>query len=411
MHPSLRISLRNVLLTLTAGGMLATGTLAIARAADGAATQSPATADGSINALISARRVYPRLSFDLPVGLFQAPGDNSRWFVIEQGGVIMRFPNTLDPASAGLVLDVTDRVECCGEAGLLGLAFHPGFPATPLAYVSYTRPGPNQSVPLISYVSEFRTTDGGQTLDPASERPILTVLQPYTNHNGGNIAFGPDGYLYIGFGDGGSGGDPQNHAQNVEDLLGSMLRIDVNVAPPPKYAIPPSNPLAGHANCAGGCPEIYAWGLRNPWRWSFDTATGRLWAGDVGQDNWEEVDIIANGRNYGWRCYEGNASYDPSGCGPQSTYTFPIATYSHSLGIAVTGGYVYHGARVPRLRNVYLYGDYGTGRIWGIAGITPIPDALLDTPYAISSFGQDRNGEVYFLDYNGGGVYRIDRAL
>jgi glucose/arabinose dehydrogenase len=367
----------------------------------------------SVSAGIRLRRVYPRLSFDLPVGLFQRPADNGRWFVIEQEGVIRSFPNVPNPASSTLVLDITDRVEFGSEAGLLGLAFHPDFPATPLAYVSYTRDGPNQQTPLISYISEFRTDDGGQTLDPGSERPILTLNQPYTNHNGGNIAFGPDGYLYIGFGDGGDGGDPQNHAQNVNDLLGSFLRIDIDVAPPGTYAIPPDNPFAGNPGCVGtsGCPEIYAWGVRNPWRWSFDTVTGRLWAGDVGQNDWEEIDVIENGGNYGWRCYEGDAPYNLNGCGPPGSYDFPVAVYSHSLGSSVTGGFVYRGRRVPALRGIYIYGDFSSGRLWGVdSNLQPLPNVLLDTPRLISSFGQDQNGEVYLVDYSNGGVYRIDRG-
>ena len=364
-----------------------------------------------VNARIAVVRVYPQLEFELPVGMYQLPGDDSRWFVIEQAGIIRSFANVPDPPSSTVVMNIMGRVECCGEAGLLGFAFHPNFPATPLAYVSYTRDGPNQQTPLISYISEFRTNDGGLTLDPASERPLLRLNQPYTNHNGGNIAFGPDGYLYIGFGDGGSGGDPQNHAQNVEDLLGSFLRIDVNVAPPARYAIPPTNPFAGNADCTGGCPEIYAWGVRNPWRWSFDTRTGRLWAGDVGQDDWEEIDIIRNGRNYGWRCYEGDAPFNLAGCGPQSDYTFPVAVYGRNLGSTVTGGYVYHGTRMPVLRNVYFYGDYGSGRLFAIdPNLEPFPRPVLDTTLNISSFGQDIDGEVYLLDYGEGGVYRIDRA-
>jgi glucose/arabinose dehydrogenase len=385
----------------------------LARAKELASDASPGpSGPAAINAGIRLRRVFPRLSFDRPVGLLQRPGDNSRWFVIEQEGTIRSFPNLPDPASAALVLDITDRTEFGSEAGLLGLAFHPDFPATPLAYVSYTRDGPNQQTPLVSYISEFRSNDGGQTLDPGSERPILTLNQPYTNHNGGNITFGPDGYLYIGFGDGGSGGDPQNHAQNVEDLLGSFLRIDINVTPPGTYAIPPDNPFAGNRDCDGGCPEIYAWGVRNPWRWSFDTATGRLWAGDVGQDIWEEIDIIENGGNYGWRCYEGDAPYNTNGCGPQDNYDAPIAVYNHSQGVAVTGGFVYHGRRVPGLRNIYVYGDYSSGRIWGINSTTlePLPRMLLDTPRVISSFGQDQRGEIYLVDYANGRLYRIDRS-
>jgi glucose/arabinose dehydrogenase len=365
------------------------------------------------NVHLAINRVFPRLAFELPVGLFQPPGDSSRWFVIEQEGYVRSFANVADPATSALVLDIHDIAECCGEAGLLGLAFHPDFPDTPLVYISYTRDGPNFQTPLISYISEFTTNDGGLTLAPASERPLLTLDQPYTNHNGGNIMFGPDGYLYIGFGDGGDGGDPQDHAQNVNDLLGSFLRIDVNVAPPAKYAIPPDNPFAGNASCVGtsGCPEIYAWGVRNPWRWSFDSATGALWAGDVGQERWEEIDIIENGRNYGWRCYEGNSPYNTSGCGPQSNYTFPVAVYSHSFGSAVTGGYVYHGTRVPQLQDVYLYGDYSSGALWLIdANREPYPNVVLDTTRLISSFAQDHAGEIYLSDYSTGGIYRIDRA-
>jgi glucose/arabinose dehydrogenase len=396
---------RRFLPVASLGALLSCGDPAMA--AHGTARDAAPIAPG-----ISLSRVYPRLSFDLPVALVQAPGNNGRWYVLEQGGVIRRFRNVADPAISKVVLDIHDRIACCGEAGLLGFAFHPDFPATPRAYVSYTRPGPGAGVPLVSYVSEFTTQDGGLTFDPGSERPLLTVDQPYSNHNGGNIAFGPDGYLYIGLGDGGSGGDPQNHAQNVNDLLGSMLRIDVDVAPPAKYAIPPDNPFAGNAGCAGtsGCPEIYAWGFRNPWRWSFDTATGTLWVGDVGQDNAEEIDIVESGGNYGWRCYEGTLAYDTQGCGPRGDYDFPVASYDHGLGYAVTGGYVYHGVRVPLLRNAYVYGDYGSGRIWAIDAQLDPPVLLIDSAHSISSFGQDLRGEVYLLDYGDGGIYRIDRG-
>jgi glucose/arabinose dehydrogenase len=365
------------------------------------------------NVRIAVRRVFPTLSFSSPVAMLQAPGDSRHWFVLEQEGYVRSFPNVEDPMSAVTFLDIEDRVKCCGEGGLLGFAFHPDYPRTPLAYVSYTRQGPDAQTPLISYISEFRTNDGGATLDPASERPLLTLNQPYTNHKGGGIAFGPDGYLFIGFGDGGSGGDPQNHAQNRNDLLGDFLRIDVNVTPPARYAIPPDNPFAGNASCIGtsGCPEIYASGLRNPWRWSFDTATGTLWAGDVGQETWEEISIIERGKNYGWRCYEGNANYNTGGCAPAGNYAFPVAAYNHTQGIAVTGGYVYHGRLLPALEGVYLYGDYGSGRIWGIdANREPLPNMLLDTPRTISAFGQGLDGEVYIVDIGGGGIYRIEPA-
>lgn len=399
-------------LPVAVGVLLLCADPAMASRPNAAGAAPDATRNAAGLAGISVARVYPRLSFDLPVALVQAPRSNARWYVLEQAGVIRQFRNVADPAASKVVLDIRDRVACCDEAGLLGFAFHPDFPAKPLAYASYTRAGPNGSTPLISYISEFTTHDGGLTFDPDSERPILTVDQPYANHNGGTIAFGPDGYLYIGFGDGGSGGDPQNHAQNVNDLLGSMLRIDVDVAPPAKYAIPPDNPFAGNAGCVGtsGCPEIYAWGFRNPWRWSFDTATGTLWVGDVGQDRAEEIDIVESGGNYGWRCYEANLPYNTQGCGPQAAYDPPVASYDHGLGYAVTGGYVYHGVRVPSLRNAYLYGDYGSGRIWAIDARLDPPVLLLDTTHSISSFGQDLRGEVYLLDYGDGGIYRIGRG-
>jgi glucose/arabinose dehydrogenase len=390
---------------LNGDGVVNFDDLKLAQAADGPGPSAPAASIMALN----VQRVFPQLEFDLPVGLLQAPGDASRWFVLEQRGVVKTFPNVPNPPAATVMLDISDRVECCGEAGLLGLAFHPDFPNTPRAFVSYTRDGPNPNIALISFISEFRTTDGGQTLDPDTERPILVLPQPYSNHNGGHVAFGPDGYLYIGFGDGGSSGDPQDHAQNVNDLLGSLLRIDINVPPPRRYTIPPDNPFAGNPGCQGtsGCPEIYAWGLRNPWRWSFDTATGRLWLGDVGQSSFEEINIIENGGNYGWRCYEGFEEFNTNGCGPPENYDFPVTAYGRSFGFAVTGGYVYHGNRIPPLRNFYVYGDYGSGRIWLITpNLQPIQQPVLDTPLAISSFGQGADGEVYLVDYDGG-LYRL----
>ena len=268
----------------------------------------------------------------LPVGLFQAPGDNSRWFVIEQGGIVSQFPNTPNPAATTLVLDITDRVECCGEADLLGLAFHPSFPATPLAYVSYTRVGPNPQIPLISYISgvpDERTADRRSTRVRASAAHAATAVLESQRRQ--HRASDRTAISYIGFGDGGSGGDPQNHAQNVQDLLGSILRIDVNVTPPARST--PYRPRIRSPrtpSCTGGCPEIYAWGMRNPWRWSFDTATGKLWAGDVGQDNWEEIDIIENGKELRLALLRGSRwPTTPAVADRRATYTFPIAVYSH----------------------------------------------------------------------------------
>jgi uncharacterized repeat protein (TIGR03806 family) len=287
--------------------------------------------------------------------------------------------------------------------GLLGIAFHPGFPANPRVYLSYTT---SVGGALRSRISEFTTPDGGLTLAAGSERVLLTVNQPYSNHNGGHIAFGPDGYLYAGFGDGGSGGDPQNNAQTLTTLLGKILRIDVDAGSP--YGVPAGNPFAANPLCnangtgAQGCPEIFAWGFRNPWRWSFDRQTGQLWAGDVGQGAWEEIDVVVLGGNYGWRFREGAHCYSPtSGC-PTAGLIEPVSEYDHSLGSSVTGGYVYRGSAVASLAGRYVFGDFASGRIW-IAdpqgSRTPIQ--IADTNHAISSFGEGLDGELYVVDYAG----------
>ncbi len=263
---------------------------------------------------IALAQVFPSLTFSGLVSLQQAPGDATRWFAVEQAGTIRSFANDNDVAATLTFLDITGRVIAGGERGLLGLAFHPDFPNTPEVFVSYTG-----APDLTSYVSRFSSVNGGQTLDPASEQVILSVPQDFANHNGGNIVFGPDGYLYIGFGDGGSGGDPLDRAQDTTNLLGTMVRIDVDGGSP--YAIPsadPGNPFAANAACPQGftvsgeaCPEIFAWGLRNPWRFSFDRQGGALWAGDVGQNAWEEIDVIVAGGDYGWNDREGAHCFEP----------------------------------------------------------------------------------------------------
>jgi glucose/arabinose dehydrogenase len=293
--------------------------------------------------------------------------------------------------------------------GLLGMAFHPDFANNGEVFLSYTQAGP------ISYVSRFVSQDGGQTLDPASEQPLLVVPQDFSNHNGGNLAFGADGYLYYGFGDGGSGNDPNNRAQDNSNLLGTMIRIDVDGGVP--YAIPADNPFVGNPLCSQGfgatmCPEIFAFGLRNPWRWSFDSHNGDLWVGDVGQSDWEEVDIVVSGGNYGWRLREG-AHCNPNRNDPDCTNTDlidPVAEYNHSVGRSVTGGYVYRGNAVADLFGSYVYADFGSGRIFraflnGQGGYDS--EELLDTNFSISSFAQDDDGELYFLNYGAGSIYRI----
>jgi glucose/arabinose dehydrogenase len=360
-------------------------------------------------ATIELEPAFANLSLSQPVALLRAPHDSSRWFVVEQAGVVRVFDNEASVAASTVFINITGRVTSGGETGLLGMAFDPDFDANRYVYLSYTRSGP-----LTSVLSRFQSFDGGQTLDPSSETVILTATQPFANHNGGNILFGPDGLLYFGLGDGGSGNDSQNNAQDNTNLLGAMLRIDVSNLP---YQIPSTNPFAGNALCGNGgtspdgseCPEIYAWGLRNPWRFSFDRATGDLWAGDVGQSDWEEVDRISIGGNYGWRDREGahcNADLYPAGGCPTAGLIDPETEYDHTAGGSVTGGYVYRGAALPALVGSYLFGDFSSGRIFRLAPGAADYEDMLDTTLNISSFGQDIDGELYVLDY-GGAIHHI----
>lgn len=276
------------------------------------------------------------------------------------------------------------------------MAFHPDFASNGYVYLSYT----SNSGGLVSRISRFSLDGTGQALDPASEKILLTVPQPYSNHNGGQIAFGPDGYLYIGLGDGGSGGDPDGNGQNTGTLLGAMLRIDVGDGSSGSYTIPDDNPFVN----SGGAPEIFAWGLRNPWRWSFDKDTGELWAGDVGQNQYEEIDIIVNGANYGWNTMEGLHCYGAASC-DQTGLTLPVTEYDHTQGQSVTGGYVYRGTDIPFLQGRYLYADYVTGRIWSLeeTGMEQYTSTeLLDSSLNIAAFAEDHNGELYIVSLSGG---------
>ena len=343
-------------------------------------------------------------TFAAPLGLLQAPDDSSRWYVVEQGGRVLDFSEA-DASPAATFVDITAAVESGGEKGLLGMAFHPRYAANGRVYLSYTHR--DTAGKLISRVAAFTTVaagNGRREIDPTSEQILLTVTQPFDNHNGGHIVFGPDGYLYIGFGDGGSGGDPQGNAQRLDTLLGKLLRIDVDGAAP--YAIPNDNPFAGGPLCSQGssnaaCPEIYAYGLRNPWRWSFDRADGTLWLADVGQGAWEEVDVIERGGNYGWNCREGAHDYSGTPC-PNSDLIEPLSEYGHTDGnISVTGGYVYRGTQPTALLGRYLFADFGSGRIWTAESGTLVPRELLHTTANIASFGQSNAGELYIVDLNG----------
>ncbi len=368
---------------------------------------APSKAGGG--ATIDIEHAFPNLTFDQPLALLQAPGDDSRWYAVERTGTVRTFANTPTVATATPFITLT--VDTSGEGGLLGMAFSPNYATNHEVYLSFTETGN----PLVSVVARFTLAADGTTLDPASREDVIRLDQPYANHNGGNIAFGPDGDLYIGFGDGGSGDDPLGAGQNTENLLGSLLRLKIDGAAP--YEIPADNPFATNAMCsadpgvaAGDCPEIYAWGLRNPWRWSFDAATGDLWVGDVGQNQWEEVDRVHVGGNYGWDVREGRHCHEPAtGCSTSGLID-PVAEYDHSLGNSITGGYVYRGSALPALAGHYLFADYGSGRIWqlvddGSGGFTA--EQLLDTSLSVASFGQGSDGELYVVDIAGGGVYRI----
>ena len=364
------------------------------------------------NLRLIAEPAFPQLTFQLPVGLLQAPGDDSRWFVLEQlKGLVKSFPNQSNTTQTQTFLDLSDRVfNDQEESGLLGMAFHPNFPATPYVYVSYTR----QGAPLTSYISRFSSPDGGFSLDASSENVILTLEQPSKFHQGGHIGFGQDGYLYIGFGDGGRAtdlepaipADPFGHGQNTNTLFGALLRIDVDSGQ--AYAIPSDNPFADNNL---GLPEIYAWGFRNPWRWSFDPATGSLWLADVGGSRWEEINQIEPGGNYGWSVREGTdcLQADTQQCS-QGDLIDPLYQYSHAEGCAIIGGFVYRGKAIPELQGQYLFSDFCSGEIWHLQsdqdGQTSKQD-LLSTNRSISAFGTDQSGELYLLDWFEGTVHKL----
>jgi len=331
-----------------------------------------------------------------PVDL-QFPNDGTgRLFVVQQPGSI-RIGNN-GTLLATPFLDITSKVNFSGEMGLLGLAFHPQFTQNHKFYVHYDHMVGSQ---IQSVIAEYQISaaDPNQA-DPASERVLLTVNQPFGNHKGGQIAFGPDGFLYIGLGDGGSEGDPQGNGQNLQTLLAKMLRIDVDhTSSGLQYAIPADNPFAN----GGGLPEIWAYGLRNPWRFSFERGTGRLFVGDVGQNKYEEIDILQRGGNFGWNVMEGMHCFNPpTGC-DMTGLVLPIAEYDHTEGDAVMGGYVYKGTAIPNLPGAYIFSDFGSGTIWELteSSGTWTRTKLLSSNRNVSSFGQDVAGEIYVVDYSG----------
>ena len=346
---------------------------------------------------------FPNLTLNGMVALAYPDDGTERLYVALQPGRIMAFANERDVTSAAEFLDIRGRVSDRGnEEGLLGIAFDPDFAVNGYLYVYYSAANPRRSV-----VSRFYA-GGGAVADADSERVVLEVGQPFSNHNGGQIAFGPDGYLYIGLGDGGSGGDPRGNGQDPGTLLGTILRIDVApVDSEGSYAIPPDNPFADASNVAR--PEIFAYGLRNPWRFSFDRETGALWAGDVGQNRYEEIDLILPGLNYGWNVMEGFECFAGSGC-DKADLTAPVISYDHSEGCSVSGGYVYRGARLPSLYGAYIYGDFCSGNVWALrhdgSGVTEHMEIVGGGP-SVPTFGQDQTGEVFLLSFDGT-IYRFE---
>jgi glucose/arabinose dehydrogenase len=350
---------------------------------------------------LSLERVVDGL--DHPLAVTHAGDGSGRIFVVEQRGQIRI---VRDGVLAGdPFLNIGDRLTSGGERGLLGLAFHPSFPDDPRLFVNYT--DLDGDTVVSSFVVPSADADRA---DLGSEQVLLRIDQPYPNHNGGALAFGPDGFLYISTGDGGSGGDPHDNGQRLDTLLGKILRIDVDGDEVDgRYAIPPDNPLVGEGDAE---PEIWLSGLRNPWRMAFDRATGDLWIGDVGQGSWEEIDVAragVGGLNFGWNRMEGFDCYEPDDCDP-TAYTPPVTAYGHDLGCSVIGGSVYRGTSQPLLAGGYVYSDYCGGRLWLLDPTTDGPvDAppVVDTGRSISAIGEDEAGELYATDLGAGELLRI----
>jgi glucose/arabinose dehydrogenase len=386
---------------------------------------------------ITLKPVLTKLTDERPVWMSEAPDGSGRLFIVYQTGKILVVKKGSDGGDAQEFFNIEARDPKAGgenECGLLSLAFHPGFATNHLFYVYYNQRNPRsqhsqpQNYPIRSVISEFKVSAGdADKADLQSERILLEVPQPFGNHKGGELAFGPDGYLYLGLGDGGNGGDPFGSGQNTSTLLAKMLRLDVNSrtttghgdrARQLNYGIPRDNPFAHEPDINSGArKEIYAYGLRNPWRYSFDRQTGALWCGDVGQDLWEEVDLIVKGGDYGWSVREGAHHFKPGP--PGAKYIEPVMEYphrpdlrpeslfpDHSIGLCVIGGYVYRGKSFPALNGIYIYGDYNLGTFWGLrydyaAHKVTAQGLLLQQPDNIDSFAEDADGEIYALMQDG----------
>lgn len=384
---------------------------------------------------VELHQAFPAMSLSRTVWMSEAPDASGRMFIVQQDGRILVTRRGTDGRDAKEFLNIVDRKPFVdNEEGLLSVAFHPGFKTNRLFYIYYNQQNSNtKSVfPRRSVISEMKVSEGDpDKADLTTERILLEVQQPFGNHKGGEISFGPDGYLYIALGDGGLACDPFGNGQNTSTLLAKILRIDVNsrseVQMGPKrqtlpYGIPSDNPFVREPDMSGlgARKEIYAYGLRNVWRYSWDRQTGDLWAGDVGQDLWEEVDLITKGGNYGWSVREAAHPFKPGPIGAQ--YAEPVLEYphrpdllsqtkfpKHSIGLCVVGGYVYRGKKYPALQGVYVYGDYNLGTIWGFryqGGQVTEYGTLLEQPKNISSFAEDSDGELYALALDAG-IYSI----
>jgi glucose/arabinose dehydrogenase len=364
----------------------------------------PADVDQSPLESVKIVPAFDKLQFERPIVLTHAGDGTNRVFVASQLGRVYVFPNDEEASEAKLFFDLKEKVsykDSENEEGFLGMAFHPRFKENGEFFVYYT----TTDTPHVSVISRFRTADADKTVARrATEQEILRIPQPFWNHNGGTLAFGPDGYLYIGLGDGGAANDPYKNGQKMSTILGKILRIDVDRKDAGKeYAIPVDNPFVKQADAA---PEIYASGVRNIWRMSFDRQTGALWAADVGQDIWEEINVVVAGGNYGWNLREGMHRFQAAGSGPRKDLLEPIWEYHHDVGKSVTGGHVYRGQKVPELIGSYLYADYVTGKVWALKYDESKRQAVANRAIAgninpVMSFGEDEKGEVYFMTTQG----------
>jgi glucose/arabinose dehydrogenase len=345
---------------------------------------------------------------DQPVGVTNSGDGTGRLFVIEKGGFIRIVQGgQLLPEP---FLEVSNLItpDAQTEQGLLGLAFHPDYKNNGTFFIYYSDTNKKENGAANTVVARYQVSGDPNKADPATGKVILTTEQPFSNHNGGHLAFGPDGYLYIGTGDGGDGGDPQENAENLTKLLGKLLRIDVNAE---TYKVPETNPWKPES---GAATEIWAYGLRNPWRFSFDRKTGDLYIGDVGQELYEEINFQSanskGGENYGWNEMEGLHCYGSEDCDP-SQYVLPVLEYPHGEdGVSVTGGFVYRGTQVPELEGAYIYADFASGKVWTLRFAEGVwVNTLLEQgAFQVSSFGEDEAGELYLTDFNGG-LYQLTK--